>query len=120
MGQDPTEHARRLAAASGAQVEPAGPPVGPRGGGAGARSGSSSSFLGDSTFSRTLQSALAPPWMHLGGRGNLLLAFGFGGEDGNGELPGKGGYRQERSKLRNPERCFQCSHKLLITGYSLE
>lgn len=37
----------------------------------------------------------------------MLLAVGFGGEDGNGELPGKGGYRQERSKLRNPERCFQ-------------
>ncbi|XP_073661848.1 uncharacterized protein [Tursiops truncatus] len=45
--------------------------------------------------------------MHLGGRGNLLLAIGFGGEDGNGEPPGKGDYRQERSKLRNPERCFQ-------------
>ena len=44
----------------------------------------------------------------------MLLAFGFG-EDGNGELPGKGGYRQERSKLRNPERCFQVSGVLRVS-----
>ncbi|XP_055433624.1 uncharacterized protein LOC129649798 isoform X3 [Bubalus kerabau] len=120
-GQDPTEHARPLAAASGRSRASRSGRAGVaqvRGPGAGTfgwffLSGSlNPSFPSPGSSFETPHSpgpcrtALGHLGRTSGGRGNFL-GNGYRGEDGNGELPARRVCRLERHQLKTPERCLQ-------------
>ncbi|XP_045020922.1 uncharacterized protein LOC123332738 isoform X3 [Bubalus bubalis] len=102
-GQDPTEHARPLAAASGrSRASRSG-----RAGVAQVRGpGADRSSFETPHSPGPCRTALGHLGRTSGGRGNFL-GNGYRGEDGNGELPARRVCRLERHQLKTPERCLQ-------------
>ncbi|XP_045020921.1 uncharacterized protein LOC123332738 isoform X2 [Bubalus bubalis] len=106
-GQDPTEHARPLAAASGrSRASRSG-----RAGVAQVRGpGADRSSFETPHSPGPCRTALGHLGRTSGGRGNFL-GNGYRGEDGNGELPARRVCRLERHQLKTPERCLQKTRK---------